>query len=213
MAETYKFIYFDLRGRGQAIRLLFEDQGLSYQEESVPVGAPRWTDELKPTLPFHQMPVFYDGDFMLVQSNTILRYLGRKHGLYGSTPQEAGYIDMVNDGVEDLYVAVCNLVYNKWENGKEDYCNKTIPLWMGFYENCLKKVNDGKSFIASEAISFADYNMFQVVDAHLKLLPTALDNFKVLRAWYDRIANRPGVAEFIKSAENQRRMVTGTPHL
>ena len=62
-------------------------------------------------------------------------------------------------------------------------------------------------------ISFADYNMFQVVDAHLKLVPTCLDKFELLRAWYDRMAKRPGVAEFIKSEENQRRMVTGTPHL
>ena len=55
--------------------------------------------------------------------------------------------------------------------------------------------------------------MFQVVDAHLKLVPTCLDKFELLRAWYDRMAKRPGVAEFIKSKENQRRMVTGTPYL
>ncbi|XP_072037247.1 glutathione S-transferase P 2-like [Amphiura filiformis] len=195
-------------GRGQAIRLLLKDQGLSYQEEAI-ADFPRFR-ELVPTLLFQQLPMFYDGDFMLVQSNAILRYLGRKHGLYGSNPKESAYIDMVNDGIVDRIEAVFRHAWSpNWETGKEEYI-KTIPLWMGFFENCLKKVNDGKSFIASETISFADYNMFHLINVLFKLLPTALDNFKILKAWYDRMSHRPGLAQFVKSEENQRRRVMGT---
>lgn len=37
--------------------------------------------ELKPTLPFGQLPYLEDGDVKIAQSNAILRYVARKAGL------------------------------------------------------------------------------------------------------------------------------------
>ena len=55
------------------------------------------------------MPVLYDDGFQVVQSNAILRHLGRKYNLYGSNLQEAARLDFVNDGVEDVRGAYLKL--------------------------------------------------------------------------------------------------------
>lgn len=44
-----------------------------------------------------------------MQSNTIVRHLGRRHGLYGGSRAEAAAIDQLLDGVEDLRRKVTNL--------------------------------------------------------------------------------------------------------
>jgi len=61
---------------------------------------------LKPVLPFGQVPLYEEGDFKLVQSAAISRYLARMTGLYGSCPQTDGEIDMVVDGVTDIRAKV-----------------------------------------------------------------------------------------------------------
>ena len=43
----------------------------------------------------------------------LLRHLARKHNLYGSSEKEAGQVDMVMDGVNDLLGKVAQLVYYK----------------------------------------------------------------------------------------------------
>ena len=68
-------------GRGEAIRMLLEDNGLSY-EETDPMPWENFLETWKPKCAYGQLPALYDGDFMLVQSNAILRYLGRKLGQY-----------------------------------------------------------------------------------------------------------------------------------
>lgn len=52
--------------------------------------------------PFGQCPVYTDGDFHIAQSDAILRYIARQHGLYGSGIKEETQIDSFLQGVEDL---------------------------------------------------------------------------------------------------------------
>ena len=53
-------------------------------------------------MPFGQLPVFHDGDFVLSQSITILKYLAGKHGYGGSTEQEVAKIDETLGAISDL---------------------------------------------------------------------------------------------------------------
>ena len=62
---------------------------------------------------FGQVPCFYDGDLELVQSGAIVRYLARKHDLYGSNTSEAALMDMVYDGQEDLKKKFWPMLYTK----------------------------------------------------------------------------------------------------
>ena len=81
-----RLTYFGFRGLGEPIRLMLEDLGVDYEDHRV--SDAEWAD-LKPKLPFRQMPRLEDGDVTLVQSQAILRHLARPRGLYGETKPSA----------------------------------------------------------------------------------------------------------------------------
>ncbi|CAH2321476.1 glutathione S-transferase P [Pelobates cultripes] len=77
----YTIIYFNVRGRCEAARILLADQGLEWKEEIVTFDT--WLQgDLKAKAVFGQLPGFKDGDLTLYQSNAILRHLARKHGKF-----------------------------------------------------------------------------------------------------------------------------------
>ena len=51
---NYKLTYFDLKGRAEPIRMLFELANQPYEDCRVPFD--KWA-ELKPQFPFHQLPI------------------------------------------------------------------------------------------------------------------------------------------------------------
>ncbi|XP_071954767.1 glutathione S-transferase-like [Antedon mediterranea] len=188
----YKLTYFQIHGRAEPIRLLLLDSGIDFEDHMVsyPDFAP-----IKPTLPFRQCPAFYDGDLTIVQSNTILRYLARKHSLYGNNDLEALKIDMFNDGVEDLRVAYTNMIYRNYD-GKDDFVNKSAPPQLELLESLMKANNGGADggFAAGKQISFTDFNFYNLLDVFLILSPTLLDKVPALKAYHQRMSARPKIA-------------------
>jgi hypothetical protein len=89
--------YFDGRGLGEIPRLLLHEAGVKFEDRRLKDIAP-----LKGELPFGQVPLYQEGDFKLVQSQTIARYIARTHNLYGKDAKESAQIDLVVDGVGDL---------------------------------------------------------------------------------------------------------------
>ncbi|XP_059959714.1 glutathione S-transferase P isoform X2 [Mesoplodon densirostris] len=107
----YTIVYFPVRGRCEAMRMLLADQDQSWKEEVVTMET--WPS-LKGSCLYGQLPKFQDGDLTLYQSNAILRHLGRSLGLYGKDQREAALLDVVNDGVEDLRCKYGTLIYTNY---------------------------------------------------------------------------------------------------
>ena len=42
-------------------------------------------------------------------------------------------------------------------------------------------------------MTFADYNLFDLLDIHLTLAPNCLDSFPALQSYHARVLSRPGV--------------------
>ncbi|BFZ25177.1 hypothetical protein BsWGS_28216 [Bradybaena similaris] len=203
----YVFIYFNVRGRGEAVRYLLKELGIDFEE--IVCSADNWYTEWKPKMQFGQLPALRDGDLQVVQSNAILRHLARKHGLYGSSIEEAAIIDMLNDGVEDLRVKYGGLIYKNYEAGKDAYIAE-LPSQLQPFENLLSKSGADKSgFCVGNKRSFIDYNLMDILDAHLILAPNCLDKFPALSAFYKLIINRPAIAEHRKTEAFKKRTVNG----
>uniref|UniRef100_A0A8D0TM20 Glutathione S-transferase n=2 Tax=Sus scrofa TaxID=9823 RepID=A0A8D0TM20_PIG len=201
----YTITYFPVRGRCEAMRMLLADQDQSWKEEVVTMET--WPP-LKPSCLFRQLPKFQDGDLTLYQSNAILRHLGRSFGLYGKDQKEAALVDMVNDGVEDLRCKYATLIYTNYEAGKEKYV-KELPEHLKPFETLLSQNQGGQAFVVGSQISFADYNLLDLLRIHQVLNPSCLDAFPLLSAYVARLSARPKIKAFLASPEHVNRPING----
>ncbi|XP_071986530.1 glutathione S-transferase P 2-like isoform X2 [Engystomops pustulosus] len=163
--------------------------------------------DLKKNAVFGQFPHFQDGDFVLYQSNTILRYLGRKYGISGSNDQEVAIIDMINDGVEDLRMKYYNFFLFDDEPNKEKYLTE-LDTWLGYFEKILSKNSKGKKFLVGDKITYADYNLLDTLQCNLDLSPTCLSTYPLLSGYVERLLKRPNLSNYLKSEGRKRRPIT-----
>ncbi|XP_042532152.1 glutathione S-transferase P isoform X2 [Dipodomys spectabilis] len=203
----YTIVYFPVRGRCEAMRMLLADQGQSWKEEVVTVEI--WQKgSLKASCLYGQLPKFQDGDLTLYQSNAILRHLARTFGLYGKNQEEAALVDVVNDGVEDLRCKYATFIYTNYEAGKNDYV-KALPTHLKPFETLLSQNQGGQAFIVGDQISFADYNLLDLLLIHQVLDPSCLENFPLLAGYTKRLVARPKIKAFLDSPEHVKRPING----
>ncbi|KAG7461564.1 hypothetical protein MATL_G00192370 [Megalops atlanticus] len=201
----YTITYFAVRGRCGAMRIMLADQDQEWKENVV--AFEDWMKgDLKASCVFGQLPKFEDGDFVLFQSNSILRYLGRKHGAYGKDENEAALIDMMNDGVEDLRVKYLRMIYHEYEAGKDQYI-KDLPGHFAKFDAFLSRNKSG--FLVGDQISYADYSLFEVLLNHQVLCSSCLDSFPALKAFAKNMASRPKIKAFLDSDDYKKLPING----
>ena len=116
MPSKIRLIYFDIEGKGEAIRLALFSAGIQF--EDVRVGrADGSFQAIKPTLMFGQLPCLQVGEgadaFELVQSAAILRYVARlavsapkPRDMYPTEPAVAALIDAIVDQEADAFMGL-----------------------------------------------------------------------------------------------------------
>ena len=98
-----KLYYFNVYGRAESIRFLLHHAKLPF--EDIHINKDKLA-ELKTAghVEFGQVPMFEVDGKHLVQSWSILRYLGKTHGYYPVEDANVSYqIDSLIDSVEDLF--------------------------------------------------------------------------------------------------------------
>ncbi len=100
-----RLTYFDqAASRGEECRLALWIAGVDFEDNRIPQSA--WP-ALKPTTPFGSLPVFeLPGKVPVSQSNAILGYIGRAHGLLPGDAWEAMRLESLLSATEDLRHAV-----------------------------------------------------------------------------------------------------------
>ncbi|XP_006276942.2 glutathione S-transferase P [Alligator mississippiensis] len=207
MPGPFTITYFPLRGRAEVIRMLLSDQGQQWKEDVVTQEL--WQKgELKKSCLFGQLPKFQDGDLTLYQSNAILRHLARTFGLYGKDLKEATLLDVANDGVEDLRRKYIHLIFQNYDDGKAAYV-EALPTELRPFETLLSQNHGGQTFIVGDQISFADYDLVELLHAHLLLAPGCLNAFPLLSAYVERVSARTHLRAFLDSPAHRNRSING----
>lgn len=109
-----KLYYFDIKGKGEAIRLLAAYCGMEIEDYRFSTYSEFSKMKENGKLPFGQVPMLeVDGKHQIVQSAAILRYLSKIGGLYQDDCLLAAKVDAALDQEIDAFTGPTVATYNK----------------------------------------------------------------------------------------------------
>jgi glutathione S-transferase len=155
------------------------------------------TDAYRALNPNAKVPTLVDGDVVIWESNTILRYLAAKHGpeLAGSTPAERTLIERWMDwqlgAVNPPYLAVFKDAKKPAAERSGDFAAQSADLvaQMKILEGHLA----GRAWIALERLTLADVVLAPITKRCLEF-PIEQPSLPELTRWQGTIDARPAFA-------------------
>lgn len=198
--DMYQLEYFPIRGLGEFIRFLLEDNSIPYIHQTIQRDDWQKVKEegvQSGQIPFGQLPVLKDGEHYIAQGGAIIRHLARKHHLYGNSLKEEALADMIFESAKDLRREYFTYIFkDDWKEKKESFIEH-VKKNLEYFENYLKRV--GTEYTCSNVVCFADYNLFEVLDLLHRLKTSVFDHFSNLNSFYERMKSRPNLAAFLAS--------------
>mmetsp|Transcript_24817 Transcript_24817/g.36725 ORF Transcript_24817/g.36725 Transcript_24817/m.36725 type:complete len:224 (+) Transcript_24817:84-755(+) len=214
-APKLKLYYFNIKGKGEPIRLLCAYAGLelddfrfsSYQNFA----------DLKESgkLVFGQVPMLeVDGKHQLIQSGAILRYLGKLTKLYPEDPLLAAKVDAVFDQETDAFTGATVASYTtrfgiELNDDSKEKCyelisNEVFPRHLDSIESLLKSSSSG--WIAgTEEPSTADFvwytRLADYIPAKKELSDKvkSLEGFSSCKAFVEKFRSLDAIKEYYES--------------
>lgn len=192
-----RLTYFDSpTSRGEECRLAFAIAGVDFEDVRLPRA--EWPN-LKPQTPFGSLPTLeLPGKPLLAQSNAILVFIGRSHGLHPKDDFEAARHQAMMEHVEDLRHAlgpslrIEDPVEKK--KAREALASTYIPAWGARAE---KQIGDGP-FFGGKQVNVVDVKLYVVVKwlsggiiDHVP--PTVLSEFRKLNRVHDAVRDHSAV--------------------
>ncbi len=215
----YELYYWPtIQGRGEFIRLAFEDAGTAYTDVArtprglrtmmkILEGAPA-----RGVTPFAP-PFLKDGDFVVAQTANILGYLAPRLRLVpgdGASRAWAMQIqltiaDLVAEAHDTHHPISGSLYYEDQKRAAKAkaaaFTRERIPKFLGWLDALLRR-SDGDYLLGRRA-SYVDISAFQVVQGLTYAFPKAMGRVRKriphLLALSERIASRPRLAEYLAS--------------
>lgn len=157
-----RLIYFDAPvSRGEECRLALHVAGVDF--EDVRIKREEW-QALKPTTPFGSLPVLeVPGQAPLAQSNALLVFIGRQHGIHPQDAFEAARHEAMMCHAEDLRAVVSPTLRMTDEAAKkkvrEELVASFFPVWGKMAE---KHIGDGP-FFAGAKLNVVDIKLHMIV--------------------------------------------------
>ncbi|XP_046392661.1 glutathione S-transferase-like [Ischnura elegans] len=196
MAPSYKLTYFDLRGRGEAIRFILHHAGVAFEDNRFPKE--QWP-AIKPTTPFGKVPVLEEDGKPITQSLSIERYLGRKFKLIGKDEWDALQCDIAAETLGDFHNQVVQAFFNpdaaKKDELKAAIIKDQVPIYLPKFDEQVKK-NGG--FLVGGQLTWADLHFVATLQVSCDMLGSdvvaAFDNLKAHR---EKVLNLPHIKAWV----------------
>lgn len=161
------------------------------------------TPEYRAMNPNGLVPVIDDDGFVLWESNAILRYLATKApsvGLMPADPKAAARADQWSDWVcGTFYPAFAPAFMGLIRTAPEKRDGAAIDASLAKSETLLGQI-EGRfaeaPFVAGPAFSYGDIVVGVFVNRWVKM-GLSTEKLPATRAWYERIAARPGAARVV----------------
>ena len=185
-------------GNVQKVLFMLEEIGLKYSREDYGRQFNNTqTPEYKKLNPNSKVPTLIDGDTVIWESNTILRYLAAVHkpSLTGSTPAEKTLVERWMDwllaALNTPYVAVFKDSKNEPAKRAADFDAQCADLIAQL--KILEGHITGKTWLALDRMTIADIALAPIVKRCLEF-PIEKPDFPELARWLKAIEARPAFA-------------------
>jgi len=212
--EDCKFTYFGLAGRGEATRLALSIGNVKFTDERIKF--PEWK-ELKPNTPWGSLPILTLSDgTVIAQQRAILRFVGKKTGLYPTDDVAAALVDGIMDAVEDIGALVMSAGKGLEQTEKEAARKAAAAEGGGVYAKLSKIDNmiaaNGKDgVIVGDVLTIADLfvhcNCNHLVSGMFDGIPAdAIDEFANITALRKMVRSNPAVCKWYDELDSSIKM-------
>jgi glutathione S-transferase len=215
----YELYYWSgLQGRGEFVRLAFEEAGVAYADMARrPDGTAAMMKLMqRKTAPAPFAPPFLKhGDLIIPHVANILLYLGLRLNL---APQEEAtrhvlhglqltITDIVAE-VHDTHHPISGELYyeDQAEPAKASaaaFLANRAPKYLGYFERTLQHNPHGPAHIFGPTLTYVDLSLFQLVEGLRYAFPRAMRGYAAeypaLAKLHDTVRRRPQIAAYLKS--------------
>ena len=219
--DAYKLYYWPgIQGRGEFVRLAFEDAGVPYEDVARLRGKGRGVAELHrlmrgrtPGIAPFAPPFLGVGRLVIAQTANILQYLAPRLGLVPSGEAarlhalqlQLTIADLATEG-HDTHHPISSTLY--YEEQQEEARRRAplfrgvrLPLFLGYFERLLQR--QGGRHLLGRRHSYVDLSMFQILSWLGYAFPMAMQGLAPriprLLELRERVAARPRIAAYLAS--------------
>ncbi len=217
---VYRLYYWpNIQGRGEFVRLALEEAGAGYEDVA---RSERGMADMMAFLegkrvghlPFAP-PFLQDRDVVIAQTAAILFYLGPKLGLAPRDEDQRLWthqvqltiMDIVNEAHDTHHPVGGGLYYEDQKpealRRAKEFREKRMPKYLGWFELVLDRNPKGSAHLVSDALSYADLSMFQLVEGLSYAFPRAihrtLQATPHVAALHRAVALRPRIKAYCQS--------------
>jgi glutathione S-transferase len=196
---TYKYTYFNVKGRGETVRLCFAYAGIKYEDKRI--EGKDWP-ALKPSTPWGSLPVLEVDGKPIGQSITIARLIAREAGLVGKNSFEQAQVDSVVDMVTDLREKMVGMNFKpdaEKAAAFKEFAEVTAPAILPHLEKFAAANKEKPGVFVGSKLTLADIHFYAIIELIYAKLPDLLKPFPTLKKIYDGVASSPKIAEYVKN--------------
>ncbi|KAL4226150.1 hypothetical protein ACF0H5_014137 [Mactra antiquata] len=204
MSEDYKLLYFNKRGGGEIIRLVFAATNTKYEDCRLEME--EWL-KLKPDFPMRSLPCLQvtngESKITYCQSGAIAKYLARKNGLYLNLAEKNLLIEEMYDSVGDVRSALVQIHFTADNDTKkslqEKLIKETIPKFAALFKQRMSEFGKDGYVIGSQ-LTLADLAVFNMVDSCIEMgMQSLWQPYKDLIKHHDTIKQIDNIAKWLKT--------------
>ena len=198
---NYKLTYFDFDGgRGEPVRIAFHHGGIEFEDERISFEEFLKTRE---STRFNSVPTMEIDGKIVTQTNAMLRYVGKKVGLYPEDEMQAFYCDEPMEAVEDMLhriVGTFGLEGDELKTAREELAAGWLTTFIKGLDELLAR--GGGEYFAANRLTVADLKVFvqmrSLQSGTLDHVPTDIVEqlAPALAAHRDRVAGHPIVTAY-----------------
>ncbi|GMT22838.1 hypothetical protein PFISCL1PPCAC_14135 [Pristionchus fissidentatus] len=198
----YKLTYFDLRARGEPIRMMFAIGGIDFEDNRV--DWEEWEKLAKSTAtPFSALPMIEVDGVKIAQTLAILRYVARETGYAGPDNLTSALADSLADQCANFVMA-----FMDWHMDAL-YTSCYLPArakHLPFFEQALSKSSTGW-FANTPDLTHADVFIAGSLEWLLRMDPNAkefYDGFPLLEAHAMKFFAHPKLQKHLEERPETR---------